>query len=90
MILPFYSKSSDNPEYGHDKGAPENPFLKIKIILTTIISLILWGNLFCFKLFWIPPAGNVIGAINAKVIKQKFFRRLFIIYLKLPYLGCYY
>ena len=46
MILPFYSKASDNPEYGHDKGAPENPFLKIKIILTTIISLILW--LLCF------------------------------------------
>ena len=46
MILPFYSKASDNPEYGHDKGAPENPFLKIKIILTTLISLILW--ILCF------------------------------------------
>tara|TARA_A100001011_G_C14152685_1_gene774699 strand:- start:185 stop:358 length:174 start_codon:yes stop_codon:yes gene_type:complete len=46
MVLPFYSKASENPDYGHDKGAPDKPFLKIKIILTSLISLVLW--LICF------------------------------------------
>ena len=46
MVLPFYSKASNKPDYGHDRGAPDKPFLKIKIILTTFISLILW--LICF------------------------------------------
>jgi len=33
-----------------------------------IISFLFLGNSLWLKLFWIPPAGNVIGAINAKVI----------------------
>ena len=41
-ILPWGVRQSQNPQLGHDKGAPENPRLFIKIVLTTTISAILW------------------------------------------------
>jgi len=41
-ILPWGVRQSKNPQLGHDKGAPENPRLFIKIVLTTTISAILW------------------------------------------------
>ena len=41
MALPFGSKITTSPELGHDNGAPTNPHLKIKIIITTILAIIL-------------------------------------------------
>ena len=41
-ILPWGVTQSQNPQLGHDKGAPENPRLFMKIVLTTTISTILW------------------------------------------------
>lgn len=41
MILPFAVTRDVNPELGNDKGAPVNPRLGIKILATTIVTLLL-------------------------------------------------
>lgn len=41
--LPFGIKPIENPEKGMMPGAPVNPGLKKKILITTIISALLWG-----------------------------------------------
>ncbi len=46
MTLPLFIKPLKNPEIGHDKGAPENPFILMKLIMTSLISLIIW--LICY------------------------------------------
>ena len=42
-VLPFGVQQSSNPEPGHDPGAPTNPKLGRKAIVTTVISLLIWG-----------------------------------------------
>jgi predicted secreted protein len=46
IALPVGIKRDENPELGNSSGAPKNPNLKIKIIITTIISLVLTGIYF--------------------------------------------
>ena len=41
MVLPFGIQKDDEIVGGNDPGAPKNPMLKKKIILTSIISLFL-------------------------------------------------
>jgi predicted secreted protein len=41
-ILPFDVKSIDRPKDGSMPGAPVNPGLKRKLILTTAISCVAW------------------------------------------------
>ncbi len=41
IVLPFGVQRDENIEKGNDPGAPKNPMLKKKIILTTVISLFL-------------------------------------------------
>jgi len=41
MVLPFGIQKDDEIVGGNDPGAPKNPMLKKKIILTSIISLVL-------------------------------------------------
>lgn len=41
-ILPWGVTQPLNTQVGHDKGAPENPNLKRKLLLTTVISAVLW------------------------------------------------
>ena len=41
MVLPFGVQKDDEIVGGNDPGAPKNPMLKKKIILTSIISLVL-------------------------------------------------
>lgn len=38
MVLPFGVRT-ENPEKGHDAGAPQKPYLLRKFIITTVISL---------------------------------------------------
>jgi predicted secreted protein len=45
-VLPFGIQHSAEPEPGHDPGAPVNPHLWRKAIITTAISLLLWGVYF--------------------------------------------
>ena len=42
-VLPFGVQQPSNPEPGHDPGAPANPRLGRKAIVTTAISLLIWG-----------------------------------------------
>ena len=39
MVLPFGVKPEQEPESGNMRGAPKNPNLKMKIIVTTIITI---------------------------------------------------
>ncbi len=41
MVLPFGIQKDDEIVGGNDPGAPKNPMLKKKIILTSIISFFL-------------------------------------------------
>jgi predicted secreted protein len=45
-VLPWGVRQSSEPEPGHDPGAPVNPNLGRKALITTAISLLLWGVYF--------------------------------------------
>jgi predicted secreted protein len=45
-VLPWGVRQPAEPEAGHDPGAPVNPQLGRKVIITTVISLALWGVYF--------------------------------------------
>lgn len=38
MVLPFGVKQEENPDPLHDKGAPQRPNFRAKIIITTLLS----------------------------------------------------
>lgn len=40
--LPFGVRTSEQPERGHDSGAPENPRLLRKALVTTGVAAVLW------------------------------------------------
>ena len=41
-VLPWGVKRDDNPEAGHDPGAPVKPYLWWKVGATTVLSGLLW------------------------------------------------
>jgi predicted secreted protein len=45
-VLPWGIRQSSEPEPGHDPGAPVNPNIGRKALITTAISLLLWGVYF--------------------------------------------
>lgn len=45
-VLPWGVRQPSEPEPGHDPGAPMNPQLGRKAIITTVISVLLWGVYF--------------------------------------------
>ncbi len=45
MTLPIGVTRTENPEAGHDAGAPEKPRLAIKALITTAIAAALTGGL---------------------------------------------
>jgi predicted secreted protein len=53
-VLPFGVRRADAPEPGHDAGAPQNPRLRLKAAVTTIVAGLLW-----LALYW---------AVNADLI----------------------
>lgn len=46
MALPLRVERQKNPEKGNEVGAPENPHLKFKFILTTVLSILIWGGIY--------------------------------------------
>ncbi|MEZ5832969.1 MAG: DUF1467 family protein [Dongiaceae bacterium] len=42
-VLPWGVRHSSEPEPGHEPGAPVNPNLGRKAIITTVVSLLVWG-----------------------------------------------
>lgn len=41
-VLPWGVRPADHPEEGHDSGAPVDPRLKQKFLITTVIAAIIW------------------------------------------------
>ncbi|WP_026987519.1 DUF1467 family protein [Fodinicurvata fenggangensis] len=41
-VLPWGVRRNENPEPGHEAGAPENPMLGRKALVTTVISAVIW------------------------------------------------
>ena len=43
MVLPWGVRRTENPEEGHDPGAPARPMLARKLAITTGIAIVLFG-----------------------------------------------
>ena len=63
-VLPWGIRQSAEPEPGHDPGAPANPRIGRKAMITTAISVLLWGVYFTltqilgFSLLSLTQTGN--------------------------------
>jgi predicted secreted protein len=44
VVLPWGVRRTENPEAGHDPGAPGNPMLLKKALITTGIAFVIWGT----------------------------------------------
>ncbi len=54
-VLPWGVRREENPESGHDPGAPANPNLWRKLLATTIVAAVAWvGVYFVIDLGLIP------------------------------------
>jgi predicted secreted protein len=42
-VLPWGVQRQENPEPGHDPGAPRVTNLKKKLLITTLITFVIWG-----------------------------------------------
>ncbi len=42
MALPWGARPPDDPETGHDPGAPARPMLGRKVIATTLLAAVVW------------------------------------------------
>jgi len=42
MVLPWGVRRVENPEPGHEPGAPERPMLWRKALITTLLSAVVW------------------------------------------------
>jgi predicted secreted protein len=45
-MLPFGIRNIEKPDDGSMPGAPVNPGLKKKLLLTTLIAAIVWGGIY--------------------------------------------
>tara|TARA_B100001123_G_scaffold420882_1_gene527802 strand:- start:1196 stop:1438 length:243 start_codon:yes stop_codon:yes gene_type:complete len=45
-VLPWGVKAAQRPQIGTEHGAPENPNLWRKALVTTLIALLIWGVVF--------------------------------------------
>ena len=41
-VLPWGVRTPDRAELGHAAGAPSNPRLGLKVLVTTIVSAVIW------------------------------------------------
>jgi predicted secreted protein len=46
IVLPFGVRRTENPEPGHDHGAPAKPMLWRKVAVTTAISIVLFAAVY--------------------------------------------
>ena len=45
-VLPWGVRAPEDPEAGHDVGAPDRPRLLLKAVVTTVISTVIWGMVY--------------------------------------------
>jgi predicted secreted protein len=43
MVLPFGVRPEETPQKGFEPGAPKNPHLRKKFIVTTVLAALIWG-----------------------------------------------
>jgi predicted secreted protein len=43
MVLPFGIHTDENPQKGFSTGAPKNPNLRKKFLITTILTAVAWS-----------------------------------------------
>jgi predicted secreted protein len=48
MVLPWGVRPPDDPEVGHEAGAPESPRIKQKMLITTGVAILVWLLIFGF------------------------------------------
>ncbi|WP_282608201.1 DUF1467 family protein [Pelagibius sp. Alg239-R121] len=46
MVLPWGVRREENPEEGHEAGAPVNPMLGRKVLITSGIAAVIWGAVY--------------------------------------------
>jgi len=46
MVLPWGVRREDNPQPGHDPGAPQRPMLWRKVLATTLVTSVVWLVIF--------------------------------------------
>lgn len=46
IVLPFGVRRTENPEAGHDPGAPVRPMMWRKVAVTTVITVVLFAILY--------------------------------------------
>ncbi|WP_374377684.1 DUF1467 family protein [Dongia sp.] len=47
-VLPWGVRRTESNDAGHDPGAPANPMLLKKALITTVIAAAIWGAAFLF------------------------------------------
>ncbi len=45
-VLPWGVRREENPEQGHDAGAPSNPNMPKKLLAATLVSALVWLAIF--------------------------------------------
>jgi predicted secreted protein len=46
MVLPWGIRREETPEEGHEPGAPQNPRILMKAVITTVIAAVIWGAIY--------------------------------------------
>lgn len=46
MVLPWGARPPENPEPGHEEGAPERPMLLRKALVTTALAAVIWVGVY--------------------------------------------
>jgi predicted secreted protein len=45
-VLPWGIRRQESGDIGHDPGAPANPMLLKKALITTVVAIVIWGAYF--------------------------------------------
>jgi len=46
MVLPWGARPPENPEPGHEQGAPERPLLLRKTLVTSVLAAVAWAGVY--------------------------------------------
>lgn len=63
MVLPWGVSRTENPEAGHDHGAPAKPMLVRKLLVTSVISAVLLAGFYALV---------VSGGISLEELADRF------------------
>ena len=63
-VLPLGVKRVANPGRGQDRGAPERPDLKRKVIITSLVSAVLWLAFFMLQYYDVFSFRRMVDGMN--------------------------